>query len=224
MLQVFAGSNLTHQPILVTIHSRQLAHVIKGILQPVRQLVSIDVRQSELYMGINHEFGQAQNLSHEMKGVSKPGFLSFLGCQSLGWLQIEVVVQVKVLELLAVDEQIEYVVTLLANLETSFHPVEFGALKEFRALETLEECSFAFWLLRPRVQLIEYPSLQQLLIRYPDLGRILEITRDSLTEPVSDERNINGASSATRSCIERIGRRIQRNARIGFGSGERFVG
>lgn len=47
-----------------------------------------------------------------MKGVSKTRFLSLLRGQCFDWFQIEVVIQVKVVKILSMDQQVEHVVTL----------------------------------------------------------------------------------------------------------------
>lgn len=45
----------------------------------------------------------------------------------------------QVVEVLAVDEQIEHVVALPTHLQTHFHPVQLGGLKELGGLERAEE-------------------------------------------------------------------------------------
>ena len=52
-----------------------------------------------------------------MEGVAEAGLLAFLGGQRLDWLQVEVVVQVQVVQVLAVDQQVEHVVALPAHLQ-----------------------------------------------------------------------------------------------------------
>ena len=59
-----------------------------------------------------------------MEGVSEAGLLALLGCQSLHRLEVEIVVEVKVVETLAVDEQVEHVVALAADLKPNLHPVQ----------------------------------------------------------------------------------------------------
>jgi len=49
--------------------------------------------------------------------VSKARLLALLGGEGLDGLQVEVVVQVQVVEVLAVDEQVEHVVALPADLQ-----------------------------------------------------------------------------------------------------------
>lgn len=63
----------------------------------------------------------------------------YLCGQGLDRLQVEVVVQMQVVEVLTVDEQIEHVVALPANLQTHFHPVQFGGLKELGGLKGAEQ-------------------------------------------------------------------------------------
>lgn len=41
---------------------------------------------------------------------------SYLCCQGLDWLQVKVVVQMKVVEILTVDQKVEHVVTLATHL------------------------------------------------------------------------------------------------------------
>lgn len=45
----------------------------------------------------------------------------------------------QVVEVLTVDKQIEHVVALPANLQTHFHPVQLGRLKELCSLERAEQ-------------------------------------------------------------------------------------
>lgn len=63
----------------------------------------------------------------------------YLCGQGLDRLQVEVIVQMQVVEVLAVDKQIEHVVALPTNLQAHFHPVQLGGLKELGGLERAEE-------------------------------------------------------------------------------------
>jgi hypothetical protein len=53
-----------------------------------------------------------------VEGISEPALLALLGGKGLDWLQVEVVVQVQVVEVLAVDQQVEHVVALAAHLQS----------------------------------------------------------------------------------------------------------
>lgn len=50
-------------------------------------------------------------------------------------LEIEIVVQMKIIEVLAMDEKVEHVVTLSAHLQTYLHPVQLCCLEELCSLE-----------------------------------------------------------------------------------------
>ena len=52
-----------------------------------------------------------------MEGIAEAGLLPLFGGECLDRLQIEVVVQVQVVQILAVDEQVEHVVPLAAHLQ-----------------------------------------------------------------------------------------------------------
>ena len=90
-------------------------------------------------MGVNDEFCESQDLPTQVEGVAKPRLLPLLGGECLDWLQVEVVVEVEVVEVLAMDEEVEHVVALSAHLEPRLHPVQLGRLKELCRLERSEE-------------------------------------------------------------------------------------
>jgi hypothetical protein len=85
-------------------------------------------------VGVDNELGQSQDLSTKMEGVSESRSLSLLGRESLDGLQVHVVIQVKVVQVLSVDKEIEHVVTLSTDLKTGFDPVEIGLLEELGVL------------------------------------------------------------------------------------------
>lgn len=59
------------------------------------------------------------HLTAQVEGIAEPRLLALLGGERLDGLQVEVVVQVQVVEVLAVDEQVEHVVALAADLRGS---------------------------------------------------------------------------------------------------------
>ena len=59
--------------------------------------------------------------------------------ERLDGLEVEVVVQMKVVEVLTMDQQIEHVVALSADLQPHLHPVQFGGLEELGGLEGTEQ-------------------------------------------------------------------------------------
>ena len=85
---------------------------------------------------------EAQNLATQVEGVAEAGLLALLGGERLDGLEVEVVVEVEVVEVLAVDEKIEHVVALTANLQARFHPVKCRGLEKLGGLEGAEEVAF----------------------------------------------------------------------------------
>mmetsp|Transcript_31892 Transcript_31892/g.87345 ORF Transcript_31892/g.87345 Transcript_31892/m.87345 type:complete len:298 (-) Transcript_31892:756-1649(-) len=92
VLQVLAHPDLPHQPVLVTVHAGELAHVREDVLQAVGQLVSVHVAQPVLHVRVDDELGEAEDLAAEVEGVPKARLLALLGGQRLDGLQVEVVV------------------------------------------------------------------------------------------------------------------------------------
>ena len=90
-------------------------------------------------MRVNNEFGETKDFPAEMEGISKTRLLPLLGGEGLDWLEVEVVVQVEVVEVLAVDQQVEHVVALATHLKPHLHPVQFGRLEELGCFERPEE-------------------------------------------------------------------------------------
>ena len=68
------------------------------------------------------------------------------------------------------NEQVQHVVALTADLQTCLHPVEPCGLEELRRLQLTEQILLRHRLLRSRLQLVEDIDLQQFLIRYADLN------------------------------------------------------
>ena len=93
---------------------------------------------SYLYVGVNHKFGETQDLPTQVEGVSEARLLPLFRGQRLHWLQVEVVVQVEVVKVLAVNQQIQHVVPLTADLETHLYPVQLCSLEELGGLQSLQ--------------------------------------------------------------------------------------
>ncbi len=77
-------------------------------------------------MGVDDQLGEAEYLATEVKGVAEAGLLTLFGGECLDGLEVEVVVEMEVVEVLAVDEQVEHVVALATHLQAYFNPVEGG--------------------------------------------------------------------------------------------------
>ena len=57
----------------------------------------------------------------------------------LDGLEVEVVVQMQVVEILAMDEEVQHVVTLATHLQPNFNPVQHSCLEELGCLEGPEQ-------------------------------------------------------------------------------------
>jgi hypothetical protein len=105
MFDILTHSDLSHNSILVPINASKLSQMRIKILQSIIKLKRINISQPILYITIHYEFDHSENLSTEVKGVTETRFLALLGCESLDWLQVEVVVKMQVVEVLAVNQQ-----------------------------------------------------------------------------------------------------------------------
>ena len=55
VLEVLAHANLSHEPVLVAVHTGELADVREDVLQPVRELERVHVAQPELHVRVHHQ-------------------------------------------------------------------------------------------------------------------------------------------------------------------------
>ena len=74
-----------------------------------------------------------------MEGIPKARLLPFFSCESLHWFEVKVVIQMKVVEVFAMDEKVEHVVALLAHLQSNLYPIQLCGLEELCGLEGSEE-------------------------------------------------------------------------------------
>ena len=75
-------------------------------------------------MRVDHELAETQDFSDQMEGVTETRLLTLLSGKGLDGLQVEVVVEMKVVQALTMDQQVEHVVTLTADLQPDFDPVQ----------------------------------------------------------------------------------------------------
>jgi hypothetical protein len=73
---------------------------------------------------------------------------------------LHVEIEVKVVEVLAVDEKVEHVVTLPADLKTRLDPIDRRRLEEFRRLELTEEVLLGLRLRLAVAELVENVALE----------------------------------------------------------------
>ena len=86
-------------------------------------------------MRIDDKFRKTEDFSTQVEGVSESRLLSFLGGESLDGLQVHVVIEMEVVQVLSVNQEVEHVVTLSADLKTSFDPINRGSLEELGSLD-----------------------------------------------------------------------------------------
>ena len=138
MLQIFGHAHLSHQSILIPRHASQVAYVGEDILQAIGKLESFDVAKPVLNVRVNDQFDHPEDLSAEMEGIAEPTFFALFRRQRLDWLQVEVVVKMQIVQVLAMYQQVEHIVALSAHLKARLHPVKFSELEELGCLDRLE--------------------------------------------------------------------------------------
>ena len=125
--------------------------------------------QAVLNVRINDEFDHSQDFSAQVESITKSTLLSLFSSQCLDWLQVEIVVQMKEVKVLAMDQKVEHVVTLATDLKACLNPIELRKLEELSLLESSEQVSLVLCLRALMVQTIEDPALQKLLVTNSDL-------------------------------------------------------
>mmetsp|Transcript_26833 Transcript_26833/g.45004 ORF Transcript_26833/g.45004 Transcript_26833/m.45004 type:complete len:337 (+) Transcript_26833:5589-6599(+) len=115
----------------------------------------------------------------------------------------------EVVEVLAVDEEVEHVVPLLAHLQPRLHPVQLRRLEELRRPEGSEEVLFLQALGRAVVQLIQHVALKQLLVAHAHLDGVVGGT--VLVEPGVEQRHVEAAAGAAGANVEGAGGEQQRD-------------
>eukprot|EP00123_Amoebidium_parasiticum_P018100 comp24100_c1_seq1/m.43517 comp24100_c1_seq1/g.43517 ORF comp24100_c1_seq1/g.43517 comp24100_c1_seq1/m.43517 type:complete len:308 (+) comp24100_c1_seq1:5498-6421(+) len=203
MLQVLAHADLPHQLVLVAVHACKLTHVCEDVLHAISQLECIDVAQTILHVSIHDQLGQAQNLTAQMEGIAEATLLTLLGGECLDGLEVEVVVQVQVVEVLAVDQQVEHVVALTAHLQTGLDPVELSGLEELCGLKGAEHVALLKGLGGAVVQLVQHEALEQLLVRHTHLDRL--VGRHVLLVPLLNQGHVHCAACAATAPVEWVG-------------------
>ena len=103
MLEILAHANLPHELVLVSVHSGELSNVSKHELKSIGELERVDIAEAVLNVRVDDELSEAQDLTAEMESVSETRLLALLGRERLDGLQVHVVIEVKVVEVLAVD-------------------------------------------------------------------------------------------------------------------------
>jgi hypothetical protein len=78
VLDILAHANLTHDAIFVSIETRQLTDVREDVLQTIRQLKRIDITQPILYVRVDDQLRETEDLTHQMECITKSRLLTLL--------------------------------------------------------------------------------------------------------------------------------------------------
>jgi len=183
--------------------------VSESELKTIGKLESIDVSESVLNVRVDDEFRETEDFSTQVESVSESRLLSFFRGKGLDGLQIHVVIEMKVVQVLAVNEEVEHVVSLSANLETSFNPIDRSSLEEFGRFELTEQVLLGLSLWLSVTKLVEDVTFEQFLVGNSNLDSL--IGRAMLEIPILDEGNILSPDSPATSLVVREGSVPQRD-------------
>src|SRR6266536_6387023 len=128
-----------HELVLVSVHTRELTNMVECVENSIRELECINIAKSVLDLSINDQLCQSENLTHEMERVSESRLLSLFGCKCLERVQVEVVIKMQIRQVLTMNEKIEHIEALSADLKTSFNPIYSRLLEELGGSESLQE-------------------------------------------------------------------------------------
>jgi len=92
---------------------------------------------------VDDEFRETEDFSAQMESVSESRLLSLFRRESLDGLQVHVVIEMEVVQVLSVNEEVEHVISLSANLETSFNPIDRSSLEELGRFDYMEGRRFS---------------------------------------------------------------------------------
>ena len=132
--------------------------------------------------------------------IAETQFLTFFRRQGLYGFQIEIVIQMKIIRILSMNQRIQNVVTLTADLQTDFDPIECRRLKEFRWFERSEEITFLLWFRFAMMKSIENETFQEFLTGNTNFHRMF--TGTMFTIPRLDQGNIQSTTHVNRTKIE----------------------
>lgn len=106
----------------------------------------------------------------------------------------------QVIQILAMNQQVQHVVALAADLQSRFNPIESRRLEELGRLERSEQVALLLRFRAAVLQRVQNVVFQKFLIAHAHFHRVA--WRAVLLIPSFDERNINRASTSSRSHVE----------------------
>lgn len=132
--------------------------------------------------------------------ISETRLFTLLCSERFHGFQVEVVIEMEIVQILAMDQEIQHVVALTAHLQTSLDPIECRRLEELRRLERSEQVSLLLRLRATVLQRVEDVILQQLLVADANLNRVTWWA--VLLVPSFDQRDVVSATASARSHVE----------------------
>lgn len=90
MLEILAHSDLTHELVLVPVHSSQSTDMREDVLQGVRELESVDISETELDVRVDDQLSETEDFTTKMESIAESRLLAFLGRQSFDGLQVHI--------------------------------------------------------------------------------------------------------------------------------------
>lgn len=90
-----------------------------------------------------------------MESITKTRLFAFLGGESFNGFEVEVVVEMEVVEILAVDKKVEHIVSLATHLQASLDPINLSGLEKLGCLELPKQVFFVESLWRAMVKGIQ---------------------------------------------------------------------
>mmetsp|Transcript_60568 Transcript_60568/g.88729 ORF Transcript_60568/g.88729 Transcript_60568/m.88729 type:complete len:226 (-) Transcript_60568:1127-1804(-) len=145
-----------------------------------------------------------------MECVSETRLLALFRRERLDGLQVEVVVQMKVIQILTMDKQIEHIVALSAHLQTRFDPVDLCRLEKFGRPQNLKKVALVERLRVAVLEPVEHVAFQQLLVAHTHFDRV--VGGAVFLIPLLDQRYIKAPACGSRTLVEGVRRPIQGDA------------
>jgi hypothetical protein len=138
MFHILAHTYLPHHTILVPIDTSKLSQVRIHVLKTVIKLERVHVTETVLDVAVNHELDNAEDFTAKMEGVTETRFLALLCGQCFNGFKVEVIIQMQVVEVLAMNQQHQHVESLTAYLQSHLDPIHLCELEKLCACEGFE--------------------------------------------------------------------------------------
>ena len=99
-----------------------------------------------------------------MKRVSESGFLSLFCSESLNGLEVKVVIKVQVIKVFTVNQKVQHIIALSANLKSRLYPIKLSRLEKLSFLKSFKDVSLSGCFRLLMMKGVLNPAFQKLLI------------------------------------------------------------